>query len=51
MPINEQEVYRTPNRLDQKKITACLPNHNQNTKYTEQRKTIKSYKGKRSSNM
>jgi len=34
MPINIQEAYRTPNRLDQKK--KLLPSHNsQNTKCTK----------------
>jgi hypothetical protein len=50
MPINIQEAYRTPNRLDQKR--KFLPTHNnQNTKCTKQRKNIKSSKGKRSSNI
>jgi hypothetical protein len=44
IPINIQEAYRTPNRLDQK-ILLPHNNHNQNTKYTEQRKTIKSCGG------
>jgi hypothetical protein len=39
MPINIQESYRTPNRLDQER------NNNQNTKSTKQRKNIKSSKG------
>jgi hypothetical protein len=35
MPMNIQEAYRTPNRLDQKKF---LPTHNnQNNKCTKQR--------------
>ncbi|KAL6084859.1 hypothetical protein STEG23_002844 [Scotinomys teguina] len=45
MPMKVQEAYRTPNRLDQKKVT--LPHNNQTTKHTEQRKVIKSCKGKR----
>jgi len=50
MPINIQEVYRTPNRLDPKETLP--PSHNsQNTKWIKQRKTIKSSKGKRSSNI
>ena len=41
-----QEAYRTPNRLDQKKIP--LPYNNQNTKHTEQRKNNKICKTKSS---
>ena len=42
MPIHIKEAYRTPNRLDKKKI---LPSHNnQNTKCTEKRKNIKNSK-------
>ena len=33
MPTKIQEAYRTPNRLDQKKVPS--PNNNQNTKHTE----------------
>ena len=33
IPMKVQEAYRTPNRLDQKKIP--LPYNNQNTKHTE----------------
>ena len=33
MPMKIQEAYRTPNRLDQKKVP--LPHKNQNTKHTE----------------
>ena len=32
-PLKVQEAYRTPNRLDQKKIPS--PYNNQNTKHTE----------------
>jgi len=45
MPINRQEAYRTPNRLDQKRNSS-----RQNTKCTKERMNIKSSKGKRSSN-
>ena len=45
MPMNIQEAYRTPNRLDQNR----KPSQHQNTKCTKQRKNIKSSKGKRSS--
>jgi len=39
MPINIQEAYRTPNRLNQKKY---LPSHNsQSTKCTKQRRVLK----------
>jgi hypothetical protein len=48
MPINLQEAYTTPNRQDEKKILP--PYSNQNTKYMEQRKNFKSYKGKRPRN-
>ena len=47
MPVRVQEACRTVNRWDQKKKVP-LPHNNQNTK---QRKTIKSYKGKRPSNI
>ena len=50
MPMNIQEAYRTPNRLDQKK-KFLLSHNNQNTKCTKQRKNIKSSKGKRSNNI
>jgi hypothetical protein len=45
--MNIQEAYRTPNRLDQKRTSAC---HIiiKNTKCTKQRKNTKSSKGKRS---
>ena len=33
MPLKVQEAYRTPNRLDQKKV--LLLHNNQNTKHTE----------------
>ena len=33
IPMKVQEAYRTPNRLDQKKIPS--PYNNQNTKHTE----------------
>ena len=51
MPMNIQEAYRTPNRLDQKRnsshhIIIKTPNA-----LTKQRKNIKSIKGKRSSNL
>jgi hypothetical protein len=50
MGINLQETYRTPNRLDpENKI--LLSHNNQNTKSTEQRKNIKSCKGKRPKNI
>ena len=39
--INILEFYRTPNRLDQKRIN-LLPQSNQNTKPMEQRQNIKS---------
>jgi hypothetical protein len=50
MPMNIQEAYRTPNRLDQKRNSSChiiiqTPNAE------KQRKDIKSCKGKRSSNI
>ena len=49
MAIKVQEAYRTPNKWDQKKI---FSSHNyQNTKCTEQRKNVKSFKGKRPSNI
>lgn len=47
--INSQEAYRTPNRLDQKKI--LLSYNDQNIKCTEQRKNIKSCKSKKPSNI
>ena len=47
--INILESYRTPNRLDQKKI--LLSYNSQNTKCTKQRKNIKSRQGKKSSNL
>jgi hypothetical protein len=50
MPINMQEVYRTPNRLDQKRNSS----HHiiiKTPKCTNQRKNIKSSKGKRSTNI
>jgi hypothetical protein len=44
MPMNIQEAYRTPNRLDKKRNSS---HHNsQNIKCTKQRKNIKSSKGK-----
>ena len=50
MTKNIQEVYRIPNRLDQKKKNSS---HNiiNKTLYTEQRKNIKSSKGKMASNI
>jgi hypothetical protein len=49
-PMNIEEAYRTPNRLDQKK--KFFPTHNNQTiKSTKQRQNIKSSKGKRSSNI
>jgi hypothetical protein len=50
MPMNIQEAYRTPNRLDQKG-KFFLSHNNHNTKCTKQRKNIKSSKGKRSNNI
>jgi hypothetical protein len=44
MPINIQETYRTPNRLDQKRNSS---HNNQKTKCTKQRKNIKNSKGKK----
>jgi hypothetical protein len=50
MPIKVQEVYRTPSIIrPQKKVPT--PHNNWNTKHTEQRKNIKSGKGKRPSNI
>ena len=49
MPIKVQEAYKTPNRLNQKKVPT--PYNNQNTKHREQRKNIKSCKRKRLSNI
>jgi hypothetical protein len=49
MPMNIQEVYRTPKRLDQnRKKKKFFPSHNnQNTKCTEQRKKyLKAIRGK-----
>jgi hypothetical protein len=50
MPINIQEAYGTPNRLDQKRNSSC---HIivKTPKCTKQRQNIKSSKGKRSSNI
>ena len=50
MPINIQEASKIPNRLVQKRNSSC---HiiSQNTKFTKQRKHIKSRKEKRSSNI
>ena len=50
MPINIQEAYRTPNRLDQKK-KILQPHNNQNIKGTEQRKKINSCQRKRPNNI
>jgi hypothetical protein len=47
MPMNIQEAYRTPNRLDQKIISSC----HIITKCIKQRKNVKSSKGKRSNNV
>jgi hypothetical protein len=44
VPIKVQEAYRTPNRLDKKKKKRHTAHGTQNTKYTEQRKSIKSSK-------
>ena len=49
MPMNLQEAYRTPNRLDQNRNTSS--HNNQNTKCTKQRKNIKGSKRKRPSNI
>ena len=43
MAINVQEVYRAPNKYDQKILSSY---NNQNTKHTKQRMYIKSFKGK-----
>ena len=43
MAIKVQEANRTPNKWDQKILSS---HNNQNTKHTEQRKNIKSCKGK-----
>jgi hypothetical protein len=50
MPINIQEAYGTPNRLDQKRSSPC---HIivKTPKCTKQRKNIRSSKGKRSNNI
>jgi hypothetical protein len=45
MPMNIQEAYRTPNRLNQRK-KFLLSHNNQNTKYTKQRKNINSSREK-----
>jgi hypothetical protein len=50
MHINIQESYRTPDRLEQKKKIPLLHSI-QNTNCTEQRKNIKSCKGKRAGNI
>ena len=50
MPMNIQEAYRTPNRLDQNRSN--FPSHNkQNHKCTTQRKNIKGSKRKTPSNI
>lgn len=43
-------IYRIPDRLDQKRISR-QHNNNQNTKSTEQRKSVKVCKGKQSDNI
>ena len=49
MLMKVQEGYRTPNRVDHKKVP--LPHNKQNTKHTEKRKIAKSRKGKKPSNI
>ena len=49
MPIKVQEAYRTPEMGPEKKILSS--HNNQTLNYTDQRKTIKSWKGKETSNI
>jgi hypothetical protein len=49
MAINVQEVYRIPNRLDQKRKSLC--HIIVNNKFRKKRKNIKSSKGKKPSNI
>jgi hypothetical protein len=57
LPMNRQEVGRTPNSLDQKRNSSChiiikTPNPQNKTEQNKtKQKNIKSSKGKRSSNM
>lgn len=46
MPVNIQEACRMPTKIGPQK-NVPLPHNNKNIKYTEQRKKIKSYKGKK----
>ena len=50
MPINLHEAFRTPNRLDQNRNFSWYIII-KNTKFTKQRKNIKSSKGKGASNL
>jgi hypothetical protein len=45
MPINTQEAYITPNRLEQKRCSYCQ-NNSQNTKCTKQERILKAVREK-----